>query len=63
MEQPEILYRKTPSLAIISMNKPEIKNAFTAGMMDSLCLALTDANDDPDVKVIIISGAITSFLT
>ncbi len=52
----DIIYRKSPPVATISMNRPETKNAFTPEMMDSICQALKEAKADPDVKVIILTG-------
>ena len=56
MDRPEILYRKSPPLAFISMNRPDTKNAFTYAMMDGICKALIEAKDDPDIRVIILTG-------
>jgi enoyl-CoA hydratase/carnithine racemase len=56
MELPDIIYQKSAPLAFISLNRPEIRNAFTYPMMDSLCRALKDAKKDPDIKVIILGG-------
>jgi enoyl-CoA hydratase/carnithine racemase len=56
MRLPDIVFQKSPPLALISMNRPETKNAFTIEMMDSICLALKEAKADPEVKVIILTG-------
>lgn len=56
MHLPDIIFRKSPPLASISMNRPETKNAFTPEMMDSICQALKESKADPDVKVIILTG-------
>lgn len=56
MHLPDVIFRKSPPLASISMNRPETKNAFTPEMMDSICQALKEAKADPDVKVIILTG-------
>ena len=56
MDFPDIIFRKSPPLASISMNRPETKNAFTPEMMDSICKALIESKGDPDVKVIILTG-------
>lgn len=56
MHLPDIIFRKSPPLASISMNRPETKNAFTLEMMDSICQALKESKADPDVKVIILTG-------
>jgi enoyl-CoA hydratase/carnithine racemase len=56
MSFPEILYEKSHPLAFIYLDRPDIKNAFTVPMLDSLCRALKDANQDPDIKVIVLGG-------
>lgn len=56
MELPDITYHKSAPLAYITLNKAETRNAFTREMMDSLYQALVDAKDDPEMKVIILSG-------
>lgn len=63
MHLPDIIYRKTPPLAFISLNRPETKNAFTPEMMDSTCQALMKAKADPEVKVIILTGEGGAFST
>lgn len=61
MHLPDIIYRKSPPLASVSMNRPETKNAFTPTMMDSICQALKEAKADPQVKVIILTGEAGAF--
>jgi len=56
MEYPHIIYEKSPPLAIISLNRPETRNAFTLLMTDSICRALEDARNDGHIKVIILRG-------
>ncbi|MBW1799811.1 MAG: enoyl-CoA hydratase/isomerase family protein [Deltaproteobacteria bacterium] len=57
MDLPEIIYRKSAPLLTISLNRPDIKNAFTLTMMDSLHQAFLAAKHDQDVKVIILTGS------
>ena len=59
MELSDAIYRKKPPLAVISMNRPETKNAFTFAMMDSISKALLDAKADngiKDIPVVILSA-------
>jgi enoyl-CoA hydratase/carnithine racemase len=56
MKLPDITYEKDNHLAIISMDRPDIKNAFTEAMLESLQKALTDAGRDPAVRVILLTG-------
>jgi len=61
MEFADILYQVEAPLATITLNRPEIKNAFTLPMLESMGRALRQATDDPLVKVIIVTGAGGSF--
>jgi len=61
MEFIDILYQVEAPLATITLNRPEIKNAFTLPMLESMGKALRQAADDPLVKVICITGAGGSF--
>ena len=56
MNEIDLIYEKKPPLAYLSLNRPEMKNAFTTEMLDGLYHSLTDARQDPQVKVIIIKG-------
>jgi enoyl-CoA hydratase/carnithine racemase len=56
MDLPDIIYKKSEPMAFISLNRPEIKNAFTHNMVQSLLSALQDAKTDPDIKVIVLRG-------
>jgi len=56
MKLQDIDYEKRNPLAIITMDRPDIKNAFTDAMLQSLQTALTDAGRDPAVRVILLTG-------
>jgi len=57
MNLPEIIYHKSAPLLTISLDRPDIKNAFTLTMMDSLYQAFLSAKHDHDIKVIILTGS------
>ena len=40
MDLPGIIYKKSPPLAFMSLNRPETRNVFTYPMMESLCKSL-----------------------
>ena len=62
MDLPDIIYKKSPPLAFISLNRPETRNVFTYPMMESLRKVLKDAKKEPDIKVVILSGEGGAFL-
>lgn len=52
----DILYSKTEGIAKISINRPEVHNAFTPHTVDEMIDALSDARHDPTIGVIILTG-------
>ncbi|MFZ0447605.1 MAG: enoyl-CoA hydratase/isomerase family protein [Desulfatiglandaceae bacterium] len=61
MELPDIIYQKSDAVASISLNRPETRNAFTLPMLDSLTTALSDAQRDERIRVIVLSGQGNAF--
>lgn len=58
----DALYEKvSDNIARITLNRPERRNALNDGMFNDIGAGLHEANDDPDVRVVIIRGAGTSF--
>lgn len=52
-----ILYAKKDAVAYVTLNRPAALNTYNMQMRDDLFEALTAVRDDPDVRVLIISGA------
>ena len=44
-------------VAVITMNRPERRNAMTGGMLSGLALALADMETAPDVRCVVLTGA------
>jgi 2-(1,2-epoxy-1,2-dihydrophenyl)acetyl-CoA isomerase len=57
MDFEQIIYDKADGIAIITLNRPERMNAFTAQMIDEWYAALWDAHTDSDIRVVIVTGA------
>ena len=57
MDFEQIIYDKADHIATITLNRPERMNAFTPQMIDEWYQALLDAHTDPDVRVVILTGA------
>jgi naphthoate synthase len=53
----DILYAKAEGIAKITMNRPQVHNAFRPRTIVEMRAALDDARDDPDIGVIILTGA------
>jgi len=53
----EILYHKAEGIAKITINRPEVRNAFTPLTVDEMRAALDDARMDTTIGVVILTGA------
>jgi enoyl-CoA hydratase len=56
MAEPAVLYVKDGSTATVTMNRPEVLNAINTEMLCRLADAWQDINDDPAVRVAILTG-------
>lgn len=63
MEFEQVIYEKSDGIATITLNRPERMNAFTPKMLGEWYSALQDANVDPDVRAVILTGAGRGFCT
>ena len=61
MEYSQIIYETADRIATIQFNRPEELNALSPVMYSELVDALKKADDDDDIRVIIITGTGTSF--
>ncbi len=55
--QPHVLFEKEGHVAIVTMNRPEARNAFGAEMLVRLADAWERVDGDPDIRVAILTGA------
>jgi enoyl-CoA hydratase/carnithine racemase len=53
----ELLTARAGGVATITLNRPERMNAITPAMLDALSQALVEADQDRDVRVIVLTGA------
>lgn len=60
-EYRRVLVQVSGSVATITLNHPERKNALGPDMVNELCWALDDARDDPAVRVVVLTGAGQAF--
>jgi len=61
MDFSTILYEKDGHVLTITLNRPERLNAFTLQMGDELIRAIDLADEDPDIRAIILTGAGRAF--
>ena len=57
MNYEQIIYSKADGIATITLNRPHILNAFTPIMIDEWVRAIEAAKLDPEVRVVIVTGA------
>jgi enoyl-CoA hydratase len=57
MSEPAVIYEKAGAIAVITMNRPEVRNALNAEMLCRLADAWQDVNDDPAILAAIFTGA------
>jgi enoyl-CoA hydratase/carnithine racemase len=60
-EQPEVLVETAQRVTTITLNRPERRNAWTVGMQARYFAALQAAALDPEVVVVVLTGAGGSF--
>jgi enoyl-CoA hydratase len=57
MAAPAVLYSKEGHVALVVMNRPEVKNALNGEMLVRLADAWQDINDDSQIRAAILTGA------
>ena len=57
MELTDIIYEKKDGIAKITINRPEVYNAFRAQTVKELIWAFRDAWDDNRIGAVILTGA------
>ncbi len=60
-EHKDILVEKDGHVAVITLNRPEHLNALTLSMQDELLSALQEADSDPEVRAMVLTGAGRAF--
>lgn len=54
---PDLEYTVADGIGTIVLNRPHRKNAFTLAMLEDWAQALRSARTDPDVRVVLVTGA------
>jgi len=60
---PPVLYEKRDSVAVVTLNRPEVLNAYNVAMRDALYEILLAVRDDPEVRVMVLRGNGAAFST
>ncbi len=53
----DIVYAVSDRIATITLNRPAARNGYTIRMADEIAAALLAANDDRDVRVVVLTGS------
>jgi len=53
----DIIYEKKEGIARITINRPQVYNAFRTNTLRELALAFEDADQDPAIGVVVLTGA------
>jgi enoyl-CoA hydratase/carnithine racemase len=60
-EAPEVLYAVADHVATVTLNRPERMNTISGPMLNQLTQCLLDADKDPDVRAVILTGTGRAF--
>jgi methylglutaconyl-CoA hydratase len=58
-----LIEKQTPKITVVTLNRPERRNALTLELLTELTAAIKVASDDPQERVFILRGAGAAFCT
>lgn len=61
MSDPVLLVEKSAAIATLTLNRPQAKNALSHELRTALAEAVEQLEDDPEVRVLIVTGAGDAF--
>jgi enoyl-CoA hydratase/carnithine racemase len=61
--EPAVLFEKDGAIAVVSLNRPRVLNAYNMAMRDALFEALEAVRDDAEIRVMILRGNGRAFST
>jgi len=61
MSEPVLLVEKSEGIATVTLNRPQVMNALSRELRDSLRQTFVDLGGDPETRVVIITGAGRAF--
>lgn len=53
----DVIYQKSGTIATLTLNRPDVLNAYTRSMADEMAQALDDVVEDDAIRALIITGA------
>ena len=58
-----LIEKQSPQITVVTLNRPERRNALTVELLTELCAAIKVASDEPQKRVVILCGAGAAFCT
>ena len=58
-----LIEKKSPQTTVVTLNRPERRNALTLELLTELCSAVNVASEQPEQRVLILRGAGAAFCT
>jgi len=58
-----LIEKKSPQTTVVTLNRPERRNALTLELLNELCSAVNAASEQPGQRVLILRGAGAAFCT
>jgi methylglutaconyl-CoA hydratase len=58
-----LIEKQSPQITVITLNRPERRNALTLELLTELCAAVKVASEQPEQRVLILRGAGAAFCT
>src|SRR5438876_2027664 len=58
-----LLEKESPQISVVTLNRPERRNALTVELLTELCAAIKVASEQPEQRVLILRGAGAAFCT
>jgi methylglutaconyl-CoA hydratase len=58
-----LIEKQSPQITVVTLNRPERRNALTLELLTELCAAISIASEQPEQRVFILRGAGAAFCT
>jgi len=55
-DEPELVLERQGAVVVARLNRPDARNALTPALLDALGAAAAEAESDPDVRVLVVTG-------
>src|SRR5512132_3561303 len=58
-----LIEKESPQISMVTLNRPERRNALTLELLTELCAAITVASEQPEQRVLVLRGVGAAFCT